>query len=667
MIINHKLTVDLVRPEPIYIEVTQDDRYTRNLQLRLTANGKPLEKPSDCNVAVSFRKKDGCAGCYDTMPDGSCAWSWEGDVLTVGLAPEVCTASGDVELAVTVLSQEKVLGCAGIILRVQPKPAADLRSRDYFSVLRFLPQPVTGEPEKYLQVAEVDEQGRVTAVRCRESTAGVGVRDVRATRASTEDGGENIITVTLTDGTQYDFSVYNGSRGSDATAMIVQVKQMSGAWVLVDATYAQLRTAVEAGRDVQLYFDSSDTYRRYYTLSHKTVSSGVERLVFARNWSTTMEYITVSADGTVTRDQGVLVSNTRKINGKALSGDVTLSASDVGAEGKRRRMGRIVTVGGVSIDTATKTLTFGSRSYILCGEEKHNVSGTTHDISAFLEGQWLYYDPVNKTFSAECGDWFVCLGAMWKPACFADLPMALEKLTVDGMPVSYTSRYYGKSVNVLGDSMTAGTGTDKVFHEWLGQLCGFATVNAYGLAGSSIAPKVDMVPAWEEGVQSFYERYTSMGNADAIIVFGGVNDWVTGRTLGTMADTGTDTFYGAMKALCAGLIARYPVKPIYVFSSLQNDYVNRPANDLAGTQWEGNTEGYNRKGHKLQDYTAAMGEVCAAYGISFCSLTDNLFYGLSGVLGGNGVNGIYGSDGLHPNAAGHKRIALKMAGFVNSN
>lgn len=660
MIINHKLTIDMARPEPVCIEVTQDDRYTRNLQLRLLANGKPLEKPSDCNVAVSFRKKDGCVGCYDTMPDGSCAWSWEADGLTVRLAPEVCTAAGEVELGVTVFSQEQTLGCAGIGLRVQPKPAADLQSRDYFSVLRFLPQPVMGEPETYLQVAEVDQQGRVTAVRCREATAGVGVQEVRASTVSTEDGGENVITVTLTDGTQHSFSVYNGSRGSDATVVVVEMEQKSGAWELVNATYGQILAAVQAGRQVQLCFDSSTTYRRYYTLSHKTVSAGVERLVFARNWYTTMEYITLGADGTISRDQGVLVANTRKVNGKALSGDVTLTATDVGAEGKRRRMGRIVTAGGVAIDTAEKTMTFGSQSYLLCGEEKHDLSGTTHDISGLLEGRWVYFDPASQSFCAESGDWFVCLGAMWNPAGFSDLPMAPEKLTVDGMPVCYTSRYFGKSVNVLGDDMTAGTGTDKIYHQWLGQLCGFATVHSYGLEGSGIVPEAD-------GARGFCERYTSMGNADAILVLGGVNDWAKGRTLGSMEDTGTDTFYGAMKKLCAGLITRYPVKPIYVFSSPQNDYVRRPAEGLAGTQWAGNTDGYNRIGHKLQDYTKAMAEVCAAYGISFCSLTDNLFYGLSGVLGGNGATGVYGSDGLHPNAAGHKRMALKIAGFINSN
>lgn len=47
--------------------------------------------------------------------------------------------------------------------------------------------------------------------------SGVGVQSIEQTTTSTEDGGENIITVTLTDGTISTFSVWNGSQGSPGT------------------------------------------------------------------------------------------------------------------------------------------------------------------------------------------------------------------------------------------------------------------------------------------------------------------------------------------------------------------------------------------------------------------------------------------------------------------
>ena len=44
--------------------------------------------------------------------------------------------------------------------------------------------------------------------------AGVGISSIEQTTTSTADGGTNVITVTLTDGTKYTFNVKNGSKGS---------------------------------------------------------------------------------------------------------------------------------------------------------------------------------------------------------------------------------------------------------------------------------------------------------------------------------------------------------------------------------------------------------------------------------------------------------------------
>lgn len=43
---------------------------------------------------------------------------------------------------------------------------------------------------------------------------GVGIKSVKQTTTSTQDGGANVITVTLTDGTASTFTVRNGSKGS---------------------------------------------------------------------------------------------------------------------------------------------------------------------------------------------------------------------------------------------------------------------------------------------------------------------------------------------------------------------------------------------------------------------------------------------------------------------
>ena len=47
---------------------------------------------------------------------------------------------------------------------------------------------------------------------------GIGIQSVEQTSASTEDGGTNIITVTKSDGTSFTFQVKNGSKGSAGPA-----------------------------------------------------------------------------------------------------------------------------------------------------------------------------------------------------------------------------------------------------------------------------------------------------------------------------------------------------------------------------------------------------------------------------------------------------------------
>lgn len=56
------------------------------------------------------------------------------------------------------------------------------------------------------------------------SGSAVGIASVVQTTTSTADDGNNIITVTLTDGTTSTFKVQNGSKGSTGTAGYTPVK-----------------------------------------------------------------------------------------------------------------------------------------------------------------------------------------------------------------------------------------------------------------------------------------------------------------------------------------------------------------------------------------------------------------------------------------------------------
>lgn len=50
-----------------------------------------------------------------------------------------------------------------------------------------------------------------------DGTDGVGIREVKQTTSSTVSGGKNVVTVYLTNGSSYTFTVYNGQKGADGT------------------------------------------------------------------------------------------------------------------------------------------------------------------------------------------------------------------------------------------------------------------------------------------------------------------------------------------------------------------------------------------------------------------------------------------------------------------
>lgn len=329
--------------------------------------------------------------------------------------------------------------------------------------------------------------------------------------------------------------------------------------------------------------------------------------------------------------------------------------------------GAIDTNTDIHINSNTMKLTFGSDTYIEYDEGRIDLSNTTHDLSEFGDGDKIYFDPKTERLSNYAYHRSIQIGIFHLPLYMCELETEQELLFVNQISAPLMRSMHGKKVVCLGDSMTEGIGTTKVYSEWFPELCGFVSGKDLGLGGSCISPKVDEIPTWENGIASFYERYTLLeDDADVIIVFGCVNDWTTGRELGTISDTNADTFYGAMQALCGGLKEKYPSAQIFFFSSPQNNYAARPANDLAGTPWEGNTEGYNRKGLLLQDYATAMEEVCAKFDVHFHSLTEAFPWGADELGDHNGQTGTYGSDALHPNAEGHALIAQEMATFIQN-
>ncbi len=174
MIITHKVNLDLLRPSWIApIDAVQDDQYSRNLELTLTSGGEAWPIPGGTTALIHFSKADGTGGSYDTMPDGSAAWSIQDNLLTICLAPQVLTAPGMASLTVTLLRGQQQLSTFQLLLNIHPVVGKNLApSGSYFHVYGCLPAPAACAVGQFFRAKTVDARGHVTAVEAVDPISG---------------------------------------------------------------------------------------------------------------------------------------------------------------------------------------------------------------------------------------------------------------------------------------------------------------------------------------------------------------------------------------------------------------------------------------------------------------------------------------------------------------
>lgn len=174
MIVTQKLMMNLSsRDIPQHIDVMQEDKYTRNIEMSLYANNLSWDIPSGATAVIRYQKPDGTGGNYNAMPDGSLAYSISGNTLTVALAPQVCTVPGSVSLAVGLLKGIEELNTFSVCINVHRNPGIDVLSENYVKLLGVLPDS-GWTPNMYLGT---DENGIVVA---KEITDSVTMDQVNA-------------------------------------------------------------------------------------------------------------------------------------------------------------------------------------------------------------------------------------------------------------------------------------------------------------------------------------------------------------------------------------------------------------------------------------------------------------------------------------------------------
>lgn len=169
MIITHKLQpMDLTHKQNTSrVDVVQDDKYSRDVEFTLTENGVAWQIPDGTTAIVRYKKPDGTGGNYDALPDGSTAYQINGNVLTVSLAPQVCTVPGFVQLSVGLIQGSAEINTFTVDIVVQPNPGATYQSEDYITLSGAVSNS-GWTPNMYLGT---DGSGNVVA---KEGTSGGG-------------------------------------------------------------------------------------------------------------------------------------------------------------------------------------------------------------------------------------------------------------------------------------------------------------------------------------------------------------------------------------------------------------------------------------------------------------------------------------------------------------
>ncbi len=216
----------------------------------------------------------------------------------------------------------------------------------------------------------------------------------------------------------------------------------------------------------------------------------------------------------------------------------------------------------------------------------------------------------------------------------------------------------GLKMNFLGDSITEGYGVSSVENTYWNVLkreYGLAQARGYGISGTRFAKK--KVPSEKERWDlDFIKRYPDMDDdADVVVIFGGTNDFGHGDApLGEMSDRDPYTFYGACHTLFEGVINKYPEATIVIMTPLHRIQEDNPRGDGMKKDGDGIAP--------LSTYVEIIKEVAAYYSLPLLDL-----WSVSGIQPKVKVlREKYCPDGLHPNDAGQRIIASRLAGFLKT-
>ena len=209
-----------------------------------------------------------------------------------------------------------------------------------------------------------------------------------------------------------------------------------------------------------------------------------------------------------------------------------------------------------------------------------------------------------------------------------------------GTGTSYTNQTW----TFIGDSITQGVGTTKNYAQYLKEKLSLGSVINLGVNGKKLSPTMAN------------DITTASTNTNAIFVFGGTNDFyenvplgdyytTTGNGVRTL-NTDTSTYRGALISICQSMYSRFPTAMHILMTPIHRELYN--GGQITDLQ-------PNSNGDYLEEYVNSVIEVGRIMSVHVIDLYAKS--GLQPNVPENKAQFFGVTDGLHPIAAGHEKIA----------
>lgn len=219
----------------------------------------------------------------------------------------------------------------------------------------------------------------------------------------------------------------------------------------------------------------------------------------------------------------------------------------------------------------------------------------------------------------------------------------------------------GKIIDFLGDSITEGVGVvdreNNRYDNVMKKNYGLKAVYNYGIGGSRLAHQSKPSEKPRHDLCFCGRVYDLNRDADIIVVYGGVNDYLHGDApIGRMGDTTPATFYGAVRFLMNFIKTEYVGKTVVFMSPARFDYEGMDGSLPSNGPKKG------PDALPILEYTRIIKETAALFDIPVLDLYEKL-----------GIDPTdpeqkekYTADGLHFNDRGQHFIAKCLGEFLLS-